>query len=121
MTPETDLAEISSRLHDRWFDLSAVVRSPDESEIRIPFFRGSVRRRLIFSTSMPPGPDEEPFGWLVVKRVRTLTIDDEAGVVVHSLHQIGFDSAASELVIEANVPLILRIGVETLSIEMTDT
>jgi hypothetical protein len=119
-TTGAELEPISGYLHDRWFDLDAVVLDEGERELRVPYLSGfpgrqGFWRRLLRKPHVAP----HVAGVLVVRNVAEHSIDDRAGIGCFDFGVISYDDSASLVEIRSNFPLEIRITVHQLDVTLS--
>jgi len=102
------------RIHDRWFDLDAIVHVPATREVRIPFWSEP--------TSKPPmnrkTGEPEPFDQLlVIHDADEPAVEDREHIGTYSFNDIRFSN--QQVVIRAEPNLRIKCAVRHLYIEVS--
>ena len=112
--------EVSSEVHDLYFDVDALSREPVDGQVALPLYRGRSRRWLIFESERSPDPKAlpPPVGVLTIRSVQSLTVDDLENIGWYSINHVSYDAHESVVVVECNVPLELTLLVSGLDLEL---
>jgi len=112
--------EISSEVHDLWFDADSLPNDPVEGQVQLPLYRGRARRILIARWERPPKPGDpqSPVCVLTIRSVRSLTLEDGANIGWYSIQRFGFDPDENVIRVECNEPLTLTLSVSELDAEL---
>jgi hypothetical protein len=102
-------------IHDRWFDLDAIVHDPATREVRMPFWSET--------TSKPPmnrkAGEPEPFDQLlVIHDADEPAVEDRERIGIYSINDIRYSN--QHLVIRAEPNLRITCVVKHLHIEVRD-
>ena len=92
------LDEVNWYLHDVVFEKDAVDWDPETGIVRIPFEREA-------------GQQETTYGLVVVEGVDNMTIDDPVDVGWYDINNLEYDETNSEVVINGNTPIGIRLRV----------
>ena len=103
-TRTEELAQINWVVHDCTFELEDLTIRTEEALLPILSEIGRAR----------PTP-----GQLRIRHVRRWTIEDNAGVGSYDINEVRYDAERREVLIEANIPLLLRFAVSSLDVEVT--
>ena len=121
VTTDAALAEISSGLHDEWFDLDRVTHDIERRELRVMIYPGRITGRIIRVTRPPLDRDEDlplPIGELVVRQVVSVEIRDDAEIRWYDVGDLRFDPGTNRLTLRSNFPLEISVEVEGLDVDL---
>jgi len=117
-----DLQAITSLIHDEYFDVDQVTHDPIAHEVRVSIYRGTHKKRWIFSTSSAPKePLPEPLGVLVIGGVEAMMIEDKAQIGWVDISRITYDAENGEVRLTSNIPVDVRMQVQALDVELVRT
>jgi len=113
------LNKLSAGLHDEWFDLDRLIHDVDRSEVRVTIYPGLVSGRFIQRVTPPFRLPElpTPIGELIVRRVLSLRIEDDAQIGWYDIGDIRFDPTTRRVTLRSNFPCEVAIEVERLDLE----
>jgi hypothetical protein len=128
------LRDVTGEIHDWFFDLEDVNHDAAARMVVIPFRRWSyeeavqikaahvAKHRKIFQTLRSIEWEAPWYRWyLRVEFASGLEIEDEAEVGGADFNAIAFDAARRRVEIKCNLPVTLRIHVDTLSVQLEET
>lgn len=116
--PVEVLGEITSQVHDLYFDVDAL--EVIEGEVRIPLLRGRVRRGRVLVRVRPPAGEDTaaPVGTLVIRSVRSLAVDDEAQVGWCAIDRVVADTRTMTVRVECHLPVEVALSVGVVDVEL---
>lgn len=116
VTDAAGLLALDKTLHDYWFDLTAVVRTPGEVLISMWFEKHKGHRFAGFRSTpkMPPGT------WAVVriKQVVSEGLVDKARIHTYMMNDLSFDPRSRTLALRSSFPLVMRFTVDALDVSV---
>jgi hypothetical protein len=115
-TPEA-LEYLTGLIHDVWFDLADVVRTPERREVTIPLVHGAEKRGRFGWRSTVMGTRSA--GVLVVRNVREIEVDDQARVGDYEVDRVVVieNHDARVLQLHATIPLRFDFYVDDIDVE----
>jgi len=119
VTTPSELAEISSVLHDEWFHVERLEHDAGAGEVRLPIYAGRWKKRWFIETGRPPEePPPPPSATLVVRNVTRVSVEDDADVGWYGVSHLSYDKEAAELRIISNIPCEIVVGTQGLDVEV---
>jgi hypothetical protein len=111
-----ELLELGAAVHDLWFSLEQVARDSNGRTVVIPLERAESKPGRSGWRSVVRG--KEPAAVLTVRRVRGLSIDDEAEVDEYEVDRIDVETrnSAMTITLEATIPLSLAFEVDEIDV-----
>ena len=108
--------EISSEIHDLWFDADALPTDSIEDEVHLPLYQRPSSTPPDRLDGGPPDPGDlpSPEGVLAIRSVRSVTLEDRADIGWYSINRVEFDPVANVIRVECNQPLTLTLSVSEL-------
>lgn len=119
MTTLSDIAAISSQLHDEWFHIERLEHDVERRELRLPIYAGRWKKRWFIETGRPPEePPPPPAATLLVRNVTDVSVEDEADVGWYGVSHLAHDEASGELRVVSNIPCEIVIRGQDLDVEL---
>ena len=120
VTRAAELKRLDDWIHDEFFELNEVNYDSKSSTLSIPFERevleeGQIIKRLFFlrKTRTP-----KRVFVLNIRNVTSYEIEDTEQIGNYDFESIDFNENSSQIVIKTNIPLIFRVTVRRLEIEL---
>jgi hypothetical protein len=102
------------RVHDRWFDLDAIIHDPATREVRIPFWSETKWKPPINRKTGEPEPFDQ---LLVIHDADESAVEDQEHIGTYSFNDIRFSN--QQVVIRAEPNLRIKCAVKHLYIEVS--
>jgi hypothetical protein len=109
-TEVSELALVSSEVHDEWFDLDAFGADSNASELRID---------LLGRGSRAPTNVQAPTGILSVRHLIDWRADDEAGIRWYTVRELVYDTSERVIALRSSFPLVVTLRVSELDVTLT--
>jgi hypothetical protein len=118
-TSPAELETVTWLVHDCFFDLSELRWDEVAQTLELGFGRGVEweHRTLGVSGTRTEAPSRFDCT-LVVRGVKSLLIEDEAMIGVYDLGDVTYNADRREVLVEANIPCVLRLQVEAIHVEV---
>ena len=108
------LSLVIDRIHDRWFDLHAIIHDPVTREVAIPFWSEPTRKPPINRKTGEPETFDQ---LLVIHDADELAVADQEHIGTYSFNDIRFSN--QQVVIRAEPNLRVKSMVKHLYIEVS--
>jgi hypothetical protein len=118
-TSPSELETVTWLVHDCFFDLSELRWDEVAQTLELDFGRGVewANRTLGLGGTRTEAPSRFDCR-LAIRGVRALLIEDEAMIGVYDLGDVTYNADRREVLVEANIPCVLRLRVETVRVEV---
>jgi hypothetical protein len=108
------LSLVIDRIHDRWFDLDAIIHDPSTREVRIPFRSETTSKPPINRRTGEPEPSDQ---LLVIHEADEPAVEDQEHIGTYSFNDIRFSN--QQVVIRAEPNLRIKCTVKQLHIKVS--
>jgi hypothetical protein len=104
----SELRGLIDAAHDYWFDADRLKEDYSRGIVTIPLYErpASLRR------------SERPIATLIIRHVDSLSVQDTEHVGYYDIDQIHFDPVGNVLTITGGIPVVIRMHVAKLHIEL---
>jgi hypothetical protein len=112
-TPDA-LEELTGLVHDEWFNVHDIEYMADRGEVKLELLRASVVRKRFGWESL--AMSTERAGTLIVRKVRSMEVDDEAQVGDYEVDYLTGDEAGRVVQLHATIPLRIDFHVDEIDV-----
>jgi hypothetical protein len=114
VTDSTELDHINDLIHDRWFSTADIDHKCDAGALVIPFSNDDAADRRALCTVK-----EQPHAAaLIFRNVNAFEFRDSQRIVWYDFNRVNYDTKSGNIDIVTNIPLLLRVKVSKLDIEV---
>jgi hypothetical protein len=119
VTTLSELANISSLLHDEWFHVERLEHNAEQCEVRLPIYAGRWKKRWFIESGRPPQePPPPPSATLVVRNITDVSVEDDADVGWYGVSHLAYDEESAELRVVSNIPCEIVVVTDELDVEL---
>jgi hypothetical protein len=108
------LEELTGLVHDAWFNLQEIEYAADPGEVRIELVHGAVVRERFGWESI--AMSTERAGTLIVRKVRSMEVDDGAQVGDYEVDYLTVEEAGRVVQLHATIPLRIDFHVDEIDV-----
>jgi hypothetical protein len=112
-TPEA-LEELTGLVHDEWFNFDDIEYIADHGEVKLGLLRASVVPERFGWESL--AMSTEPAGTLIIRKVRSMEVRDEARVGDYQVDYLTVAEAGRVVQLHATIPLRIDFHVDEIDV-----